>query len=387
MARSFEYHFVACLLLYWFSAAIDKSWDLNLVLACSPYDLVFLEQSVFWSSIEKFAGMRFEKLTLAHWVLALMIVFIWGTNFVVIKFALVQMPPFLLAFLRFALAFLPAAFFIPFPRVSLRNLATYGLCIGLGQFGLLFFALHRFVSLGWPHWWFNLKFFLPLALLSFWRVKSFLACSGLHWSWLYVGCRLWRSTMTKRQRFWVCSWSCWQPCLGPWVTWRPRDQRVQIFFIMWCGLAYFHVFLCCSCPCILRAMNSLCSLWWLPIRAFGWLWLGKPGPIPCLVMPAGLGYCQNIPQLSFPHCLCWFLYLVWPPQKFFSMRTYPFGSWWLQDWFCSVCSWMDLRRIKSQFNPYRIWSDKSTLEAHLLDARLELFKMFFLFFFDHQSIS
>ena len=92
--------------------------------------------------------MRLEKLSLAHWALALTIVFIWGTNFVVIKFALVQMPPFLLAFLRFALAFLPAAFFIPFPRVPLRNLATYGFCIGLGQFGLLFFALHRFVSPG-----------------------------------------------------------------------------------------------------------------------------------------------------------------------------------------------------------------------------------------------
>jgi len=88
------------------------------------------------------------KLKPAHFGLAMMIVFIWGTNFAIIKFALLQMPPFLLAFLRFALAFLPAAFLIPFPRVTIKNLLFYGLCIGLGQFGLLFFAIHRFISPG-----------------------------------------------------------------------------------------------------------------------------------------------------------------------------------------------------------------------------------------------
>jgi O-acetylserine/cysteine efflux transporter len=83
-----------------------------------------------------------------HFALALLIVFIWGTNFAIIKFALLQMPPFLLAFLRFTLAFLPAAFFIPFPKVAINNLMLYGACIGLGQFGLLFFAIHRYISPG-----------------------------------------------------------------------------------------------------------------------------------------------------------------------------------------------------------------------------------------------
>ena len=127
--------------------------------------------------------MRFEKLTLAHWVLALMIVFIWGTNFVVIKFALVQMPPFLLAFLRFALAFLPAAFFIPFPRVSLRNLATYGLCIGLGQFGLLFFALHRFVSPGMASLVIQSQVFFTIGFIVFLEGEKL---SRLQWLALIV---------------------------------------------------------------------------------------------------------------------------------------------------------------------------------------------------------
>ena len=89
-----------------------------------------------------------EKLKALHLGLALLIVFIWGTNFAVIKFALIQIPPFLLAFLRFAMAFLPAAFLIPLPKVHFKNLMFYGVCIGLGQFGLLFFAIHRFISPG-----------------------------------------------------------------------------------------------------------------------------------------------------------------------------------------------------------------------------------------------
>ncbi len=92
--------------------------------------------------------MNTAKLKITHLALALLIVFIWGSNFAVIKFALLQMPPFLMAFLRFTLAFLPAAFFIPPPRVKLQNLALYGLLIGLGQFGLLFFAIHRYISPG-----------------------------------------------------------------------------------------------------------------------------------------------------------------------------------------------------------------------------------------------
>jgi O-acetylserine/cysteine efflux transporter len=66
----------------------------------------------------------------------------------VIKFALMKIPPFLLAFLRFVMAFLPAAFLIPLPKVRFKNLMLYGVCIGLGQFGLLFFAIHRLISPG-----------------------------------------------------------------------------------------------------------------------------------------------------------------------------------------------------------------------------------------------
>lgn len=84
----------------------------------------------------------------AHLLLALAVVAVWGTNFVVIKTALHDLPPLLFATLRFLLALLPAALFLPRPRVALGNLAGYGLLIGAGQFGLLYIAVNGRISPG-----------------------------------------------------------------------------------------------------------------------------------------------------------------------------------------------------------------------------------------------
>ncbi|WP_205690407.1 EamA family transporter [Comamonas serinivorans] len=85
---------------------------------------------------------------LRHALLALLVAFIWGTNFVVMKLGLAKLPPFLFATLRFALVAFPLAFVLPRPAVPWRNLALYGLLIGVGQFALVFFALTRFISPG-----------------------------------------------------------------------------------------------------------------------------------------------------------------------------------------------------------------------------------------------
>lgn len=87
-------------------------------------------------------------LPLRHLLLGLVVVTVWGTNFVVIRFGLDRLPPFLLGALRFTLAFLPAAFFLPRPRVSWGSLAGYGLLIGAGQFALLYYAMRRDISPG-----------------------------------------------------------------------------------------------------------------------------------------------------------------------------------------------------------------------------------------------
>ena len=83
-----------------------------------------------------------------HLLLAVAVVAVWGTNFVVIKIALEQLPPLLLATLRFCLALVPAVFFLKRPAVPWRNLAAYGVLIGAGQFGLLFIAMNGHISPG-----------------------------------------------------------------------------------------------------------------------------------------------------------------------------------------------------------------------------------------------
>ena len=80
--------------------------------------------------------------------MALAIVAIWGTNFVVMKNCLAVFPPFMFAALRYSFALLPMAFFIPRPKVPLWNLALYGVLIGVGQFGIVYYAVNSQISPG-----------------------------------------------------------------------------------------------------------------------------------------------------------------------------------------------------------------------------------------------
>ncbi|MEJ6023771.1 EamA family transporter [Ramlibacter sp. PS4R-6] len=84
----------------------------------------------------------------SHLLLALAVVFVWGTNFVVIKWGLAEFPPFAFAALRFLLCVLPWIFFIRRPRVSWAKLAAFGVLLGAGQFGLLFLAMRSDVTPG-----------------------------------------------------------------------------------------------------------------------------------------------------------------------------------------------------------------------------------------------
>jgi O-acetylserine/cysteine efflux transporter len=84
----------------------------------------------------------------SHLLLALAIVAVWGTNFVVIKISLDSFPPFLFAALRYIFVLLPVVFFLPRPKVSWRNLLVYGLATGVGQFGVMYFAIDGHISPG-----------------------------------------------------------------------------------------------------------------------------------------------------------------------------------------------------------------------------------------------
>ena len=117
-----------------------------------------------------------HTLSLRHFFLALAVVAVWGSNFVVIKNALGHLPPFLFAALRFSLAFLPAAFFLPRPAVPLRNLAAYGLLIGLVQFGALYWAVNGHIAPGLASLVVQTQVFFTIALsmrLTGERVRAF----------------------------------------------------------------------------------------------------------------------------------------------------------------------------------------------------------------------
>ena len=74
--------------------------------------------------------------------LALLTIVVWGLNFAVIKLGVVGVPPMLLAALRFMCAVFPAIVFFRAPRVPLRLYLAYGALISVGQFALLFTAIH-----------------------------------------------------------------------------------------------------------------------------------------------------------------------------------------------------------------------------------------------------
>jgi O-acetylserine/cysteine efflux transporter len=84
----------------------------------------------------------------SHLLLALAVMVVWGTNFVIIRAALAHLPPLLMAAGRFTLAALPAIAFVRRPRVPWTHLAAYGLLIGVGQFGVLFIAMKADISPG-----------------------------------------------------------------------------------------------------------------------------------------------------------------------------------------------------------------------------------------------
>jgi len=72
---------------------------------------------------------------------ALLVVIIWGTNFVAMKIGLRNLTPFQMGAARYVFAVLPLILFVRPPRLPARWLIAYGLSQGVGQFGFLFLSL------------------------------------------------------------------------------------------------------------------------------------------------------------------------------------------------------------------------------------------------------
>ncbi|NDK32248.1 EamA family transporter [Nesterenkonia haasae] len=81
-----------------------------------------------------------------HVLLALIVIVLWGANFIAIHFSLEQFPPLFLVALRFFIMAVPVLLFVPRPQVKWRWLIGYGLGFGTLQF----FGLYLGMAAGFP---------------------------------------------------------------------------------------------------------------------------------------------------------------------------------------------------------------------------------------------
>lgn len=76
-----------------------------------------------------------------HSILAVLVMFVWGANFVVIDEGLDGVPPLLFLAMRFVLVAFPMLLFVPRPAASWRAVVGVGAFMSLGQFSLLYISL------------------------------------------------------------------------------------------------------------------------------------------------------------------------------------------------------------------------------------------------------
>jgi len=79
---------------------------------------------------------------LRHNLLAASVALLWGVNFVAIDVGLETFPPLLFVALRFALTAFPAVLLVRRPAVPAKWIVAVGFFLSVGQFGLLFVAIH-----------------------------------------------------------------------------------------------------------------------------------------------------------------------------------------------------------------------------------------------------
>ena len=105
-----------------------------------------------------------SALPFRHVLVALLVVAIWGSNFVAIKLALVDLPPLLLCAIRFVFVSLPLVFFLPRPAVTWRQLLTYGLTMFALQFAFMFIGMRVGMPAGLASLVLQFQVFVSLGL-------------------------------------------------------------------------------------------------------------------------------------------------------------------------------------------------------------------------------
>jgi len=91
---------------------------------------------------------EFPSLSLWSAILATMVAFAWGFNFIMVKVGLDEIPPLTFCALRFFFSSIPFVFFIKKPNILWKYIIGYGLLTFAIQFSLLFFGMAMGVSPG-----------------------------------------------------------------------------------------------------------------------------------------------------------------------------------------------------------------------------------------------
>ena len=119
----------------------------------------------------------------ADWASALVVIVIWGLNFVVMKWGLATLSPLLLCALRFVAASVPLLLFVRPPRsVGWGLLAAYGLVQGVGQFGLLFTGMKLGMPAGMASVVLQTQAFITMLLAALLMGEQ-----PQRWQWLGLG--------------------------------------------------------------------------------------------------------------------------------------------------------------------------------------------------------
>ncbi len=87
-------------------------------------------------------------MTLFHSLLLLLVVAIWGLNYVFVKIGLAELPPLFLCFTRFFLVSLPGVLLFKRPTTSFRWVILYSLIMFVLQFALMFSGIQSGISAG-----------------------------------------------------------------------------------------------------------------------------------------------------------------------------------------------------------------------------------------------
>ncbi|MDD0973955.1 EamA family transporter [Pseudomonas fontis] len=261
-------------------------------------------------------------------LLALVVIIVWGLNFVVIKVGLDGLPPMLLGALRFALVAFPAVLLVKRPNLPWRWLIAYGGTISLGQFAFLFQAMGNGMPPGLASLVLQSQAFFTLFFAAMFLGERLRAASLIGLAVAAGGLALIGSENGSHVPFFallltLCAAACW--AMGNIIT-RRFGNIDLVALVIWGGLIpplpFFALSWFLEGPALIESslrnisLNSILSLIYLAFVAtmLGYsLWsrllsrypAGKVAPFSLLVPVVGLSSSALLLDERLSAVQCW----------------------------------------------------------------------------------